>query len=677
MKTRWILVFLLGALSACSTKVHMKVNVSDKSPEGLFSIVQNQPKLKWQTDTLAVVTWWNAEGKVESQAVIPGDKWTIRPSRRENGYNLECAQAGASLSFRIELKEEGDVFTVNVPADEIRESGLARIRSIRLLPFLGAACEGEEGYLVFPKEVGAICLFRNKKPGEYKHRIYSANGMNMPLFGMVRGKAGFAGFVTSGQFDAQFCIHTRWGAKPLYSIDTEFILRSFRDEKQLTDDLTVEYHFLEDDEATWAGIGRCYRQYNLDHRGIRPIKQRMAGSPELAYAAEAMEVRLRLGVKPVPYEIKEQTLETEPPVRAFLTFSQVRNIFDEFHRQGINQAEFCLVGWNIGGHDGRYPQIFPVEPSLGGEEELRKTVDYGQSLGYQVVAHNCYWDSYRIAQNWDESFVRKKADGQLWKGDQWGGGQSYLQCLSRSYDLFAKHDLLQIRELGFRGLHYTDVLSLVSPLPCYDPSHMETRRQDAEAANRILALSDSLFGGVQSEGPLDYTAAVLDRFLYTSIHPQGYSQTELPYLDENIPLYAIVYHGFLTYNLDNRTFNSLPGENEYLENIEYGGIPAAYFYGHFYMEGSGRKNWIGNRDYRYSSPDELKTAVSGLKQVYDDFQQLKHLQLEFVEGHRKLGNGIHETLYGNGESVIVNYNTLPLKLASGETVPAKGFLLKK
>jgi len=46
------------------------------------------------------------------------------------------------------------------------------------------------------------------------------------------------------------------------------------------------------------------------------------------------------------------------------------------------------VGWNRGGHDGRDPQIFPAEPALGGDAGLRETIRHGQSLGYQMVAHD-------------------------------------------------------------------------------------------------------------------------------------------------------------------------------------------------------------------------------------------------------------------------------------------------
>ena len=44
----------------------------------------------------------------------------------------------------------------------------------------------------------------------------------------------------------------------------------------------------------------------------------------------------------------------------------------EFKSQGIDKAEFCLVGWNVSGHDGRFPQLSPVEERLGGEKKLRK-----------------------------------------------------------------------------------------------------------------------------------------------------------------------------------------------------------------------------------------------------------------------------------------------------------------
>ena len=70
--------------------------------------------------------------------------------------------------------------------------------------------------------------------------------------------------------------------------------------------------------------------------------------------------------------IPEQTPENEPEMHVASTFRDVSDLLDEFHKRGIDEAEFCLVGWNKSGHDGRWPQAFPVEEKLGGEEARRK-----------------------------------------------------------------------------------------------------------------------------------------------------------------------------------------------------------------------------------------------------------------------------------------------------------------
>ena len=119
--------------------------------------------------------------------------------------------------------------------------------------------------------------------------------------------------------------------------------------------------------------------------------------------------------------------------------------------------------------------------------------------------------------------------------------------------------------------------------------------------------------------------------------------------------------------------NSQPGETGYLRNIEYGGLPLAYFYGHFLLDES--KNWLGQRDYRYDDPQGLKRIVAVLRRVHDDVERLKHLQMEFIEGHRQIAEGVFETAYANGERVVVDYGKTPYPLAAGEVVPPRAYRL--
>jgi len=216
------------------------------------------------------------------------------------------------------------------------------------------------------------------------------------------------------------------------------------------------------------------------------------------------------------------------------------------------------------------------------------------------------------------------------------------------------------------------VISIIGPRPCYDPQHPQTRRQDAEAATRILALAQKTFGGVQSEGSLDFTAPALDRLLYVDCD-KWLPLTKRPYVDTRVPLYQTVYHGVLLYSLSTDTVNCQPGEDTYLRSIEYGAVPLTYFYGHFLLDAS--KNWLGKSDYRYDDADGLKRIVTGLRRVYDDVQRLKHLQMEFLDGHRPLADQVFETSYSNGQRTVVNYREQPHTLPSGEIVLARNYLL--
>ena len=644
-----------------------------EADSGTLAVQRAKDNTVWQGEMLAEISYWDATGAERSQPLVSATGWTIERQSLAAGCQLACRQNELGFALRLDFAASGDVLTVSVPAVAISESGDARLKTLRLLPRFGAARENDDGYLVIAQQSGALCHFRDKSPAEHWVTVYqSICACPMPLFGLIRGSSGLAGIVTSGQFDTRFCITTNWGPERQYAIGPGFTLRSFQKESRLPDDLTVEYHFLPADEATWLGVGKRYRQYNFTQRKILPLRERAAASPELAYSAQAMEVRIRLGVKPVPYKFTEQTPENEPPMRVFCNFARVRDILDEFHRQGIGRAEFCLVGWNRAGHDGRYPQIFPVESALGGEADLRATIGHGQSLGYQMVAHDCYYGAYRISEDFGEDYIRKNPDGQLQKGGVWGGGQSYNICLTRAEQLFARRDMPKIRELGFRGLHYSDVLSMIGPRPCYDPRHPQTRRQDAEAATRILALARKQFGGVQSEGSLDFAAGTLDRLLYIDCDKWS-PLMKKPYVDAQMPLYETVYHGVLLYNLSTEMVNSQPGETGYLRNIEYGGLPLAYFYGHFLLDKA--KNWLGQRDYRYDDPQGLKEIVTELRRVYDDVERLKHLQMEFIEGNRQLAEGVFETAYSNGERVVVNYGQRPYPFATDEVVPPRAFRL--
>lgn len=61
-----------------------------------------------------------------------------------------------------------------------------------------------------------------------------------------------------------------------------------------------------------------------------------------------------------------------------------------------------------------------------------------------------------------------------------------------------------------------------------------------------------------------------------------------------------------------------------------------------------------------------------MKRAYDEFQKLKHLQLQFMQDHREISKGVFVSTFESGEEIVVNYTSAPFEY-KGESVPAKGY----
>ena len=65
---------------------------------------------------------------------------------------------------------------------------------------------------------------------------------------------------------------------------------------------------------------------------------------------------------------------------------------------------------------------------------------------------------------------------------------------------------------------------------------------------------------------------------------------------------------------------------------------------------------MGLEDFTAETDEKLVESVAAIKRMYDDFNSMKNERFEFMESHRKISDGIYETVYSNGTRVIVDYN---------------------
>lgn len=542
----------------------------------------------------------------------------------------------------------------NLPA------GLTHV-AIHLDEFTATA--GEDGFFVVPSlsntNTSALVTFREREDTEsvFRNQI-------MPVFAVSHAGRGLLAVVRGMVFEYELVVGVKANTYYLYP---RFIL----DDGRLSEDVTIDLLSVED--ASYSALARRYRQYQLERGACKPLRERVKDQPVLAEAAQSLEVRVRFCWKPSPNPVFEQTPETEPPLHVALTFDRCREIVDEFKRQGIDHAEFCLVGWNRSGHDGAFPDLFPVEERLGGEEALIRLVEHAKAEGYLICAHTLPPFAFSLAKRYDPDDLLLDKTGQPnvggYKRGLSGGLPRYV-CPKVSHEKLVTQDFQDMAHLGFRGMQYLDVMNIERPLACHNPLHPVTSTEAGEWRTQSLELARQSVGGSASEGAWDFCIGSLDYALYTYFLRLD---SELPAIcDRLIPFWHIVYHGIVLYNLSSATVNqAIKGDPALpLANLEYGGRPLAYFYSKFKAQGS---NWMGEEDLRCDTDEELRENVAKLRQDYDNYTTVRDLQYEFFEEHRLLATDVAYTRYSNGTVVIVNRSESLFEW-EGRTVPGLSFL---
>lgn len=514
------------------------------------------------------------------------------------------------------------------------------LHSLELSGFENIATTADPGYILLPRAVGCqdygLCHF-GKHTEDFDVTLRE---LNMPVFGVKTKDRCFLAVATGMAFDFTLRIVLKNGR---YSLYPGFAVNG----EAPYEDLCLEIFELTGEDADYSGMARRYRRYRMERGELVSLAQRAKENPYLDYAVNSPMIRIRCGWKPAPPQVLHQTLENEPPMHIACDFDRVGDILDELKSQGVDKAEICLVGWNVKGHDGRWPQALPVCEELGGEEKLRKLIRKAQAMGYQITCHTNSTDQYEIADCYDPDNNRILRDGTCSIGGYWSGGQMYDLCPKIGYEQ-AQQILPQVAALGFRGIHYIDVLGVVSLRRCYHEKHPVTYPESLEYARKLCELARKEFGGISSEGAYDFIAPYLDYGLYISFEQGGEG-----ICDQAVPFWQLVYHGTVLSNPYTCTVNStFKGKEYFLKMLEYGGRPSFYYYSAFMGDG---KNWMGNTDCICDTPQQLIESVAKIKQAYDTYSALSDTHYAYMQKHEQVGENVFETTYSNGTVLRVDY----------------------
>ena len=549
-------------------------------------------------------------------------------------------------------KQKGGFYRITVPVKDTTRD----MEYLDVIADQAVASKGEKGWFVLGDGTW----------GEFTQNdgFYSRFGLNhMPIFGMQNPRGTFAAIVKGLVYEHLPTIEAVGG---VYKVFPRFYIKKMCFDAY--EDIVVDFYPLVGDQADYSGVAKVYRDYQLGRGEVRLLRGRAKDNPELAYAADSMYVRVkhcRKKADPKNPAHRMQTPETEPPMEIFHTFDDLADIMKRMKAGGIDKAEMCSVGWNIGGHDGRFPQYFPVEEKIGGEARFRAAIDTAHKLGYQITCHINQFAMFFISNRWNENDVAKRPDGSLMAFALQPSGIPHLPCFERVWHLWVKDDFRQIAALGIKGMFHIDVTSMVNPYPCCDPHHPITRQQTADYQNKIGEYARKIFGGLASEGGADHVAKTLDYALYIWNYP-AWQDNPKKLGSKLVPLWQLVYHGIILSNPYYSTIDALypkiystsdqrkaydylgDTETRWLKVIEFNGRPTFYY-----------------TDYKDLKP---------MKRSYDEYQPLKHLQYHLMTHHSEIVPDVFVTRFENGEEIVVNYSKEAFAY-KGTAVPSRGYKL--
>lgn len=599
---------------------------------------------------------------------------------------------GIGFSIPLEYRLADDYLEVSIPADHIVEYGSGYVYRIQLLRYMAATSYDDNGYMVVPNGSGSLINFNNGKntAAAYAQYIYdidpiaanyttveTVESARLPLFGICKENSSV---LTTIEDSATNCVITAGVsgtfsdynyAYPTFVLRVTDNLKMFGDsttdvyvmEPELYDsNICVRYTMLTEENAGYTGIANYYRN-RLVEEGTLTADAEETGDIPFYYDVIT-------GVKETGHILGVQYLHTF----AMTTFDEAAQMSNDFAAAGISNQVLNLQGWFNRGYYHDATDHVNITGKLGGKsglEELNQVLLsnggtlYGD-VAFQKVTFAAKWFPYtKVASRYygagytasfglvNPTTLRNTAS--------LGYTENRYNLLSVKFlPRYVEAFVDKTDNLALAGISLRDLGNLVSA------DKKRTCMIDREEALDVILGQYELLYGTGKK--LMTNEANAYTFAYTSdILNAPTSATMYDIIDETVPLYEMIVHGYIDYSTDLLNFENNDNMNRnVLMMIETGASPHYVFT----MESSSRMKLTSlNRFYTTTYSVWKDTSIDVYNQVNE---ALKHVSGCAIVNHEIIETGVRKITYSNGVSIIVNY-TSEEKTVDGISVPAMSY----
>ena len=186
-----------------------------------------------------------------------------------------------TINYDIKL-DKNNIFKLIIPKDNFKDDA----KYISIHPYFAQANVGDKGY--FLSSYGGMTKFLpREKPLSLR---YWKNIMPIHMTKTPRGT--YLALVKGMRFAFEYCVD--------YNKDKDKYVNSIQfnlDKNPLYEDIVIKFVKFPD-SADYPEIAKYYRKIQLEHGGLKTLKEKIKTRPELAYCIGAPEIRIMIGVKP-------------------------------------------------------------------------------------------------------------------------------------------------------------------------------------------------------------------------------------------------------------------------------------------------------------------------------------------------------------------------------------------
>ena len=585
-----------------------------------------------------------------------------------NGFHALITFGRSGIQMGLYVTFGLDSIHVEIPYEEINESGVFKISSIKVYPYFGAVLENQiPGYVFLPDGIGALVDYKLTDPlisTNYQKEVYDRNiGYNLvsnmntflsggtriyaPVFGFVHGinqNAVFAN-ITSGSEYALINLYFPARTRGFTTVFSEFVyrktyrqpidkvgntislLQSFSNQM----DIKIEYTLLENEDANYVGMAKTYRDYlELE-----------------SYESQYDSIPLRLDA--IGIEKNKGLLFNQTTVMT--TFSEFRDITLDLNSHGIDYIIGNFSGFTKRGVTWSAPQYENISRRLGSKNDLESLQEALSSL-YFVTE---YLKASNQSSGYNQYFdLAKKINDQLY---------TYLSGTDTKY-LLEYHAVQSIMNKSIAKL--SD-----EPIDGFAIESMGSLLYDDFGSKKYLPEAILMYQELLSNIEKDIALYDVNSYLWKSMDlyydfPM-YSSQYITF-DDTVPFLSIVLSGSV--QLFGPHANFYPyARDELLRLIDFGVYPSFVV-----TQKSSKELQETGLEAIYSSKyDDIKKSIL----AYYDFVDgaLSSVIGQRIVDRQVITNGVIQITYENDIVIYINYRETPF-IEGSLIIGAKNYVIK-